>query len=44
VLLEPEVIVVGLAAKELIVGLLAVLTVTVCIDVTEPAELVAVSV
>ncbi|MGA7930841.1 MAG: hypothetical protein WCA20_33220 [Candidatus Sulfotelmatobacter sp.] len=44
VLLEPEVIVVGLAVKELITGLLAVLTVTVSVDVVEPAALVAVSV
>jgi len=44
VLLEPEVILVGLAVKELIVGLLAVFTVTVSVDVVEPAALVAVSV
>jgi hypothetical protein len=44
VLLEPEVIREGLAVKELISGLLAVLTVTVCVDVVEPAALVAVSV
>ena len=45
VLLEPEVIVVGLAVKELIVGigLLTVFTVTVSVDVAEPAALVAVS-
>ena len=44
VLLEPEVILVGLAVKELIIGLLAVFTVTVSVDVVEPAALVAVSV
>ncbi len=44
VLLEPDVILVGLAAKELMVGLLAVLTVTVCVEVVEPLALVAVSV
>jgi hypothetical protein len=45
VLVEPEVMVVGLAMKELIVGLLGgALTVTVAVDVTEPAALVAVSV
>jgi len=46
VLLEPEVIVVGLAVKELIVGtgLLTVFTVTVSVDVVEPEALVAVSV
>jgi hypothetical protein len=44
VLLEPEVIFVGLAVKELMVGMLTVLTVTVCVDVTEPAALVAVNV
>jgi hypothetical protein len=44
VLLEPEVIVVGLAVKELITGLPAVLTVTVSIDPAEPAALVAISV
>ena len=44
VLLEPEVILVGLAVKELIVGLLTVFTVTVSVDVAEPAALVAVSV
>ena len=42
VLLEPEVIVAGLGVKELIVG--RVLTVTVCVEVTEPAASVAVSV
>ena len=44
VLLEPEVILEGLAVKELISGLLAVFTVTVCVDVVSPAALVAVSV
>jgi hypothetical protein len=44
VLLEPELILVGLAVKELIVGSVEVFTVTVCVDVTEPAVLVAVSV
>jgi hypothetical protein len=44
VLLEPEVILVGLTVKELITGLLAVFTVTVSTDVVEPAALVAVSV
>jgi hypothetical protein len=44
VLLEPDVILVGLAAKELIRGLLAVFTVTVSVEVVEPAALVAVSV
>jgi hypothetical protein len=44
VLLEPEVIAVGLAVKALIVGLLAVFTVTVSSDVVDPAVLVAVSV
>jgi hypothetical protein len=44
VLLEPEVIVVGLAVKTLMVGLLAVFTITVSSDVVDPAVLVAVSV
>ena len=44
VLLEPEVIPVGLAVKELITGLLAEFTVTVSVDVAEPAALVAVRV
>ena len=45
VLLEPGVMLVGLAVKELMVGLLGgALTVTVAVDVTEPAPLVAVSV
>jgi hypothetical protein len=43
-LLEPELILVGLAVKALIVGVLPVLIVTVCVEVTEPALLVAVSV
>jgi hypothetical protein len=45
-LLEPEVILVGLAVKELIVGLLAVfsVTVTVTMDVVDPEALVAVNV
>ena len=44
VLLVPEVIVVGRAVKTLMVGLLAAFTVTVRVDVAEPAALVAVSV
>jgi hypothetical protein len=45
VLLEPDVMLVGLAVKELMVGLLGcAFTVTVVVDVTEPAALVAVSV
>jgi hypothetical protein len=46
VLLEPELMLVGLAAKELMVGLveLVVFTVTVTVEVVEPEELVAVSV
>ena len=43
-LLEPELMAVGLAPNELIAGLLAALTVTVNFIVLEPAELVAVSV
>ena len=47
-LLEPELIFVGLAVKELIVGLFGVevppFTVTVSVEVVEPAALVAVSV
>jgi hypothetical protein len=44
-LLEPDVMLVGLAVKELMVGLLgAGFTVTVAVDVTEPAALAAVSV
>jgi hypothetical protein len=44
VLLEPELMLVGLAVKELMLGLLAAFTVTVAVDVTEPALFVAVSV
>jgi hypothetical protein len=44
VLLDPELILAGLAATELIVGLLAAVIVTVAVEVTEPAALVAVSV
>jgi hypothetical protein len=46
VLLEPEVMLEGLAMKELIVGLLElfVFTVTVTVELAEPDELVAVSV
>jgi len=44
VLLEPEVILVGLAVKELMVGLLGVFTVTISVDVVEPTALVAVRV
>ena len=44
VLLEPEVILEGLAPKELIIGLPDLPTVTVSVDVAEPAVLVAVSV
>jgi hypothetical protein len=44
VLLEPEVILVGLAVKELMVGLLGALTVTLSVAVVEPVALVAVSV
>jgi hypothetical protein len=44
VLLEPEVILAGLAEKESIVGLFDVFTVTVSVDVVRPAALVAVSV
>ena len=44
VLLEPEVMVVGLAEKELIVGALAAFTATVTFKVFVPAEFVAVSV
>jgi hypothetical protein len=45
VLLEPDVMLEGLAMNELIVGLLElfVFTVTVTVEVTEPDELVAVS-
>lgn len=44
VLLEPEVMLAGLAVKELMVGLLAVFTVTVSVAVVEPVLFVAVSV
>ena len=44
VLLEPEVILVGLAVNEPMVGFSAVVTVTVSVDVVEPAALVAVNV
>ena len=46
VLLEPEVMLEGLAVKELIVGLLElfVFTVTVTVEAAEPDELIAVSV
>ena len=44
VLLEPALMLVGLAVKELMVGLLVAFTVTVTVDVTEPVLLVAVSV
>jgi hypothetical protein len=44
VLLEPEVILVGRAVKELMVGLLAAFTVRVRVVVVDPAALVAVSV
>jgi len=43
-LLAPEVILEGLAVKELIVGVPVVFTVTVTVDVAEPVALVAVSV
>jgi hypothetical protein len=44
VLVAPEVTLVGLAVNELIVGLPDVFTVTVAVEVAEPAALVAVSV
>ncbi len=44
VLLEPAVIVVGLAANELMVGALGAVTETVAADVAEPEVLVAVRV
>jgi hypothetical protein len=44
VLLEPEVMLVGLAVKELIVGPLGALTVTVTVAEADPAGFVAVSV
>ena len=44
-LLDPDVTLGGVAVKEVIVGLLgAAVTVTVTVEVTEPVELVAVSV
>jgi hypothetical protein len=43
-LFEPEVIVEGLAVKEPIVGLPVVFTVTVNVEIAEPAGLVAVNV
>jgi type III secretory pathway component EscT len=43
VLLVPEVMLVGLAVKEVMVGLLNGFTVTVTVDVVEPEALVAVS-
>jgi hypothetical protein len=43
-LIAPEVILEGLAVKEPIVGFPVVFTVTVSVDVAEPAALVAVSV
>ena len=44
VLLAPDAMLAGLAAKDVIVGLLGAVTVTVAVAVTEPAALVAVSV
>jgi hypothetical protein len=44
VLLEPEVILVGLAVNKLMVGLSSVVTVTMSVAVVEPAALVAVNV
>jgi hypothetical protein len=44
VLLEPEVMLVGFALNELIVGLLAAVTVTVTVAVVDPEEFVAFSV
>ena len=44
VLLNPDAILAGLAVNELIVGLAAAVTVTVSVDVLEPAAFVAVSV
>ena len=44
VLLEPEVIPVGLAVNELMVGWFSAVTVTVSAEVAEPAALVAVNV
>lgn len=44
VLLDPAFIVVGFAVKELMVGLLAAVTVTVAVDVADPEAFAAVSV
>jgi len=44
VLLEPKLMLVGLAAKELMVGFAAVVTVTVAVAVVDPEALVAVRV
>ena len=44
VLLEPEVILVEFAVNELMVGFVSVVTVTVSVEVVEPAALVAVNV
>jgi flagellar biosynthesis protein FliR len=44
VLLEPEEMLAGVALKELIDGLLAAVTVTVTVEVADPAAFVAVSV
>jgi hypothetical protein len=44
VLLEPASMLVGLAVKELIVGLVGAVTVTVTVEVVEPATSVAVRV
>jgi hypothetical protein len=44
VLLEPDAMMAGLAVKELMMGFPAVPTVTISVDVVEPALLVAVSV
>lgn len=44
VLLDPEVTLLGLAVNELMIGLALESTVTVTVDVADPAELVAVSV
>ena len=44
VLLDPELILVGLAVKELIVGLVGTVTVTFAVAVVDPVALLAVSV
>ena len=44
VLVEPDVTLVGLAVKELMVGLLGLVTVTLSVAAVEPTALVAVSV